>query len=147
MVHQCRILATEASTSFPGKPLSSTSLPHMDEMQPLQAQGYLDRFMQLAMEEAPKRTSSVIVRRQSKRGPSSPQEREPSSRQGKDGSLWEETRKQDAEERLRQLSEQEIQERLRQVTEPMRFAMRGFGWVWELGRFWSLTSGSPRKAS
>ena len=122
-----RILATEASAGFPGNPLSSTSLPQLDQMRPLQAQGYLDRYRQLAMEEVPKRTSSVIVRRQSKGGPTSPQERESSSRQGKDGSLWEEARKhgQDAEERLRQPSEQEIQDRLRQGTERMRFAMRG----------------------
>ena len=122
-----RILATEASAGFPGNPLSSTSLPQLDQMRPLQAQGYLDRYRQLAMEEVPKRTSSVIVRRQSKGGPTSPQERESSSRQGKDGSLWEEARMhgQDAEERLRQPSEQEIQDRLRQGTERMRFAMRG----------------------
>ena len=129
-----RILATEASGGFQGNPLSMTSSPappDWDQQRPVPAQGYLERYRQLAMEEVPKRTSSVIVRHSKGRPVSSPQQRE-TPKQGKAGQQWwEEGRhqKQEAteEERLQHTSEQEslCQERLKHGTENMRFAARG----------------------
>ena len=125
-----RIQATEASGGLPGNPLSMTSSPappDWDQPRPLQAQGYLERYRQLAMEEVPKRTNSVIVRYNKDRPVSSPQQRE-APKQGKAGQWWEEGRQQkqeiNEEERLERSSELEsqCQERLKH---DMRFEARG----------------------
>ena len=134
-----RILATEASGGFQGNPLSVTSSPassDWDQQQrPLQAPGYLERYRQLAMEEVPKRTSSVIVRHSKGRPMSSAEQREP-SRPGKDGECWKKSKDQkpqaseeSQEERLQQISDQENQcnERLKHGSQNRRFSVGGRG--------------------